>query len=171
MGVASSTKTVPSYLRGGLLGFSDIPFTGGWPGNAQRHYPKRSWTTCHTKCQPRFYVVGTTYFCTMSVSTPDHLLLDGTPNLGPLIFRWELDNFKNCWNKSFRTFKILTLLYQQFSNGLISSLYLNVYQLTVTTIVLSFQSHVFQQYYRFLSAAWSASIYQLKINYTFSFVI
>ncbi len=40
--------------------------------------------------------------------------------IGPLISRWELDKFKNCWNKSFRTFKILTLLYQQLSNFLIS---------------------------------------------------
>jgi hypothetical protein len=34
----------------------------------------------------------------------------------PLISRWELDKFKNCWNKSFRISRILTLLYQQFSN-------------------------------------------------------
>ncbi len=52
--------------------------------------------------------------------TPDHLLSDSAPNIGPLISRWELDKFKNCWNKSFRTSKILTLLYQQFSNLLIS---------------------------------------------------
>ncbi len=38
----------------------------------------------------------------------------------PLISRWELDKFKNCWNKSFRTSKILTLSYQQFSNLSIS---------------------------------------------------
>ncbi len=29
-------------------------------------------------------------------STPDHLLLDRSPNIGPLISRWELDIFKNC---------------------------------------------------------------------------
>jgi hypothetical protein len=51
---------------------------------------------------------------------PDHLLLDRSPNIGPLISCWELDKFKNCWNKSFRTSKILTLLYQKFSNLLIS---------------------------------------------------
>jgi hypothetical protein len=50
----------------------------------------------------------------------DHPLLDRSPNIGPLISRWELDKFKNCWNKSFITSKILTLLYQQFSNLLIS---------------------------------------------------
>ncbi len=43
-----------------------------------------------------------------------------TPNIGPLISRWELDKFKNCWNKSFTASKILTLLYQQFSNLWIS---------------------------------------------------
>jgi hypothetical protein len=51
---------------------------------------------------------------------PDHLLLDSAPNIGPLISRWELEKFKNCWNKSFETSKILTLLYQQISNLLIS---------------------------------------------------
>ncbi len=51
---------------------------------------------------------------------PDHLLLDSAPNIGPLISRWELDKFKKCWNKSFRTSKIMTLLYQQFSNLFIS---------------------------------------------------
>ncbi len=51
---------------------------------------------------------------------PDHLLLDRSPNVGPLISRWKIDKFKNFWNKSFRTFKILTLLYKQFSNLLIS---------------------------------------------------
>ncbi len=53
--------------------------------------------------------------------TPDHLLLDSDPNLGPLISSWELiGKFKNCWNKSFWKSKILTVLYQQFSNLLIS---------------------------------------------------
>jgi hypothetical protein len=51
---------------------------------------------------------------------PNHQLLDRSPNIGPLISRWELDKFKNCQSKSFRTSKILTLLYQQFSNLLIS---------------------------------------------------
>jgi hypothetical protein len=41
---------------------------------------------------------------------PDHLLLDSAPNIGPLIPWWKLDKLKNCWNKSFRTFKILTLV-------------------------------------------------------------
>jgi hypothetical protein len=27
---------------------------------------------------------------------PDHLLLDSAPNLGPLISRWEINNFENC---------------------------------------------------------------------------
>jgi hypothetical protein len=50
---------------------------------------------------------------------PDHLLLDRSPNIGPPVSRWELDKFENCWNKSFRTSKILTLLYRQLSNLLI----------------------------------------------------
>jgi hypothetical protein len=51
---------------------------------------------------------------------PDHLFLDSVPNLGPLISRWKLHKFKNSQNKSFRTSKILTLLYQQSSNLLVS---------------------------------------------------
>ncbi len=47
---------------------------------------------------------------------PHHLLLDSAPNLGPLKSHLELDKFKIFWNKSFRTSKILTLLYQQFLN-------------------------------------------------------
>ncbi len=27
---------------------------------------------------------------------PDHLLLNRSPNIGPLISRWELNKFKNC---------------------------------------------------------------------------
>jgi hypothetical protein len=27
---------------------------------------------------------------------PNNLLLDRSPNIGPLIARWELDKFKNC---------------------------------------------------------------------------
>jgi hypothetical protein len=33
---------------------------------------------------------------------PDHLLLNRTSNIGPIISCWELDKFKNFWNKSFR---------------------------------------------------------------------
>ncbi len=51
--------------------------------------------------------------------TPNHLSLDRSPKIGPLISRWEFDKLKNCWNKSFRTSKILTHLYQQLSNLLI----------------------------------------------------
>jgi hypothetical protein len=47
---------------------------------------------------------------------PDYVSLDSAPNLGPLISCWELDTFKNFWNKSFITSKILTHLYQQCSN-------------------------------------------------------
>ncbi len=56
---------------------------------------------------------------TVTWNTPDHLLLDKSSNIGPLISGWELD-FRNCKDKSFKTSKILTHLYQQFSNLLIS---------------------------------------------------
>ncbi len=49
-------------------------------------------------------------FATTARIPPDQLLLDRSLNIGPLISRWELDKFKNCWNKSFRTSKILTLI-------------------------------------------------------------
>jgi hypothetical protein len=51
---------------------------------------------------------------------PDHLLFDSAPNIGPIISCWELDKFKTYWNKSFKTSKILALLYQQFLNLFIS---------------------------------------------------
>ncbi len=47
-------------------------------------------------------------------NTPNILLLDRSSNLGTLLSWWKLDNFKNCLNKSFRTSKILTLLYHRF---------------------------------------------------------
>ncbi len=50
----------------------------------------------------------------------DHLSLDRSLIIGPLISRWELEKFKNCWNERFSTSKILKLLHQQFSNLLIS---------------------------------------------------
>ncbi len=54
------------------------------------------------------------------VYTPDHLLLDRSPKIGPLITRWELDKFKDYSKKNCGTSKILTLLYQQFLNLFIS---------------------------------------------------
>jgi hypothetical protein len=59
--------------------------------------------------------------CVLLLYTPpNHLLLYRSPNIGPLVSRWELDKFIIWWNKMFRTSKILTLLYQQFSNLLIT---------------------------------------------------
>ncbi len=67
------------------------------------------------------FVLNVDHFARWRVKVPsDYILLDWSPNIGPLASRWELDKFKNCWNKSFRTSKILTLLYQQFSNLFIS---------------------------------------------------
>jgi hypothetical protein len=48
--------------------------------------------------------------------TPDHLLLDSAPNLGPLIFRWEINRFEDCGYKSVGILEILKLLFQQFLN-------------------------------------------------------
>ncbi len=48
--------------------------------------------------------------------SPDHLLLDSTPNLGPLISCWEINSFENCWYKSVRIIEVLKLLFQQFLN-------------------------------------------------------
>ncbi len=38
------------------------------------------------------------------------------PNLGPLISRWEIDKFENCWYKSVRILEVLKLLFPQFLN-------------------------------------------------------
>ncbi len=79
---------------------------------------------CHS-VQGEQYLKGATrrpfvfYFQTKtSQLPPNHLLLDRSPNIGPLISRWELDKFKNCWNKSFGASKFPRLLYQQLSNFL-----------------------------------------------------
>ncbi len=48
--------------------------------------------------------------------TPDHLLLDSTPNLGPLVSRWEINKFENYWYKSVRNLEALKLLFRQFLN-------------------------------------------------------
>jgi hypothetical protein len=37
---------------------------------------------------------------------PDHLLLDSAPNLEPLISRWEINKFENCWYKSVRILEV-----------------------------------------------------------------
>ncbi len=47
---------------------------------------------------------------------PDHLLSDSAPNLGPLICRWEINKFENCWYKSVKMLEVLKLLFQQFLN-------------------------------------------------------
>ncbi len=71
-------------------------------------------------CQSKSYYIVVHIFIHHCTVPRDHLLLDSAPDIGPLISCWKLDKFKNCWNKSFRTSKILTLLYQQFPNLLIS---------------------------------------------------
>jgi hypothetical protein len=47
---------------------------------------------------------------------PGNLLLDSVPNLGPLISRWEINKFENCWYKSVRILEVLKLSFQQFLN-------------------------------------------------------
>ncbi len=48
--------------------------------------------------------------------TPRSLWLDSDPNLGPLVYRWEINKFENCWYKSVRILEVLKLLFQQFLN-------------------------------------------------------
>jgi hypothetical protein len=47
---------------------------------------------------------------------PDRPILDSASNLGQLIFRWEINKFKNCWYNSVRILEFLKLLFQQFLN-------------------------------------------------------
>ncbi len=42
--------------------------------------------------------------------------MDSAPNLGPLISRWEINEFENCWYTSVSILKVLKLLFQQFLN-------------------------------------------------------
>jgi hypothetical protein len=52
--------------------------------------------------------------------SPNHLLLDRSPNIEPLISCLEVDKIKKLLKKSSRAYKILTILYQKFSNLSIS---------------------------------------------------
>ncbi len=52
----------------------------------------------------------------LQVIPPNYLSLDSDPNLGPLISRWEINKFENCWYKSVRILEFLKLLFQQFLN-------------------------------------------------------
>ncbi len=81
----------------------------GWPRGYSDHWRERG--------NPYSFTSGILDYC--YDGTPDHLLLDMSPNIGPFISRWELDKFKIFW-QNFRSFGILTLMYQQFSNLLIS---------------------------------------------------
>ncbi len=67
----------------------------------------------HVRHRHRRLVLWVSFYCNsfiLRINTPNHLLLDRSPNIGPLISCWELGKFKYFWNKSFRTSKILTLL-------------------------------------------------------------
>ncbi len=46
----------------------------------------------------------------------DHPILDSALNLGPLISRWEINKFENCWYKRVKILEILKLLIQHFVN-------------------------------------------------------
>jgi hypothetical protein len=43
----------------------------------------------------------------LNIGTPDHLLLDSAPNLGPLISRSEINKFENCSCTSVRILEVL----------------------------------------------------------------
>ncbi len=49
-------------------------------------------------------------------ASPDHLLMGGAPNFGPLISRWEINKFENCWYKSVKILEVLKLSFHQFLN-------------------------------------------------------
>ncbi len=45
-----------------------------------------------------------------------HILFDSSSNLGPLISRWEINKFENCWYKRVRILEVLKHLFQNFLN-------------------------------------------------------
>jgi hypothetical protein len=59
--------------------------------------------SCCRCCWPKYFVVWypffillfSTYIQELYRVPPDHLLLDSSPNLGPLITRWEINKFTN----------------------------------------------------------------------------
>ncbi len=68
------------------------------------------WTTNDKLCQMYYTFLSRLSF---KQSTPNHLLLDSAPNLGPLISRWKINKFENCWYRSVRILEVLKLLFQQ----------------------------------------------------------
>jgi hypothetical protein len=50
------------------------------------------------------YLLLETNFFNIDI-TPDHLLLDSAPNIGPFISRLELENFKNAETKALEPLK------------------------------------------------------------------
>jgi hypothetical protein len=81
-------------------------------------------TSAHESFMDLFFFFKLTSVGVLRVFTipPDHLLLDSAPNLGPLISRWEINKFENCWYKSVKVLDVLKLLFEQFLNLLISQL-------------------------------------------------
>jgi hypothetical protein len=60
------------------------------------------------------YFTNIIYIKIRHISYPrSPLLLDSAPNLGPLISRWEINKFENCWYKIVRILEVLKLLFQQ----------------------------------------------------------
>jgi hypothetical protein len=51
---------------------------------------------CHRTCAPALHALGVGNAGQVIPPFPFHLLLDRSPNIGPLISRWELQKFKNC---------------------------------------------------------------------------
>jgi hypothetical protein len=74
---------------------------------------RRCWTMSHLNWP--FYPPCPAALLLMQC-TPDHLILDNAPNLGPLISRWEINKFENCWYKSVSILEVLKHLFQRVLN-------------------------------------------------------
>jgi hypothetical protein len=71
------------------------------------HFQKYFWSKIQTLSKIRYFY---------NMYTPDHLLLDNSPNLKPFISYWDINKFEKWWYKSVRILEILNLLFHQFLN-------------------------------------------------------
>jgi hypothetical protein len=62
-----------------------------------------------------YYKIDTCFTAGERIETPsDHLWLDSAPNLRPLVSRWEINKFENCWYKNVRILEVLLFKFVKF---------------------------------------------------------
>ncbi len=114
-----STKTSPTLTLNSTA--TRVPWrrplaTSKSPGRCSRVPSRSPNDRCGMRKSARHSTLQLFHTCVRTIP-PDHLSLDNAPNLGPLISRWEINKFENCWYKSVRILEVLMLLFHQILNS------------------------------------------------------